>query len=136
LPRGYRSNPMGMGPKMSRRAEYAGGYDTPEYAEPGRGRAYDMRRGDRRRNWHEIHTAPGGRMRFGAGRAWGGHYHHKEVSRMPRGDRTGPMGMGPMTGRGGGYCGGYDAPGYANAGPGYGYGMGGGRGRGNRWRHW
>ena len=55
---------------------------------------------------------------------------------MPRGDRTGPMGMGPMTGRGAGYCGGYDAPGYANAGPGYGYGMGGGRGRGNRWRHW
>lgn len=28
---------------------------------------------------------------------------------MPRGDRTGPMGMGPMTGRGAGYCGGFGA---------------------------
>jgi len=26
---------------------------------------------------------------------------------MPGGDRTGPMGMGPMTGRAAGYCGGY-----------------------------
>ncbi len=33
---------------------------------------------------------------------------------MPWGDRMGPEGMGPMTGRGGGYCGGYNAPGYAN----------------------
>lgn len=32
---------------------------------------------------------------------------------MPRGNRSGPMGMGPMTGRGQGYCSGYDAPGYA-----------------------
>jgi len=61
---------------------------------------------------------------------------------MPRGDRTGPMGMGPMTGRGAGYCAGYDVPGYMNPGPGrgygYGYGMGGGRGRGGGrgWRNW
>ncbi|MBN2461150.1 MAG: DUF5320 domain-containing protein [Candidatus Cloacimonetes bacterium] len=33
---------------------------------------------------------------------------------MPRGDRTGPDGFGPMTGRGAGYCAGYDRPGYAN----------------------
>ena len=33
---------------------------------------------------------------------------------MPRGDRTGPDGMGPMTGRRMGYCAGYDMPGYAN----------------------
>ncbi|MEJ5363305.1 MAG: DUF5320 domain-containing protein [Spirochaetota bacterium] len=33
---------------------------------------------------------------------------------MPRGDRTGPFGLGPMTGRGAGYCAGYNAPGYAN----------------------
>ena len=33
---------------------------------------------------------------------------------MPAGDGTGPMGMGPMSGRGAGYCGGYDAPGAAN----------------------
>lgn len=54
---------------------------------------------------------------------------------MPRGDRTGPRGMGPMTGRGLGYCAGFDAPGYASPGPGYGRGRGwGGGGRG--WRHW
>ncbi|MBC7248832.1 MAG: DUF5320 domain-containing protein [Anaerolineae bacterium] len=57
---------------------------------------------------------------------------------MPRGDRTGPMGMGPMTGRAAGYCAGYGVPGYANPIPGRGYGMGwgGGWGRGWRWRHW
>ena len=52
---------------------------------------------------------------------------------MPRGDRTGPAGFGPMTGRGMGYCAGYDVPGYMNpgvAGQGMGRGMGFGRGRG------
>lgn len=55
---------------------------------------------------------------------------------MPGGDRTGPMGAGPMTGRGAGYCAGYAVPGYANPAPGYsgmgraGYGRGGGFGRG------
>ncbi len=33
---------------------------------------------------------------------------------MPRGDGTGPMGMGPMTGRSAGFCAGFAAPGYAN----------------------
>jgi hypothetical protein len=33
---------------------------------------------------------------------------------MPRGDGTGPMGLGPMSGRGMGYCAGYPAPGYMN----------------------
>jgi len=50
---------------------------------------------------------------------------------MPWGDRTGPMGLGPMTGRGAGYCAGFPYPGYAN--PwygGFGWGRGGGRGRG------
>lgn len=45
---------------------------------------------------------------------------------MPRGDRTGPAGMGPMTGRAAGYCAGYPAPGYMNpysGGPGLGYGF-------------
>lgn len=37
---------------------------------------------------------------------------------MPGGDGTGPMGMGPMTGRGAGYCAGNDVPGYANPLPG------------------
>jgi len=66
---------------------------------------------------------------------------------MPRGDRTGPNGMGPMTGRAAGFCSGYDRPGYMNAaggrgnfgrgfgrgsgyGQGFGYGRGFGRGRG------
>ena len=30
---------------------------------------------------------------------------------MPRGDRTGPQGMGPMTGRGAGLCAGFNMPG-------------------------
>ena len=33
---------------------------------------------------------------------------------MPRGDGTGPMGMGPMTGRAAGYCAGYPVPGFMN----------------------
>jgi hypothetical protein len=33
---------------------------------------------------------------------------------MPGEDRTGPMGMGPMTGRGAGYCGGRGVPGGTN----------------------
>ncbi len=53
---------------------------------------------------------------------------------MPGGDRTGPMGMGPMTGRGAGYCAGYPNPGFAN-GPGRGFGFGGGRGWGRGRRH-
>jgi hypothetical protein len=75
---------------------------------------------------------------------------------MPAGDRTGPAGMGPMTGRGMGYCAGfgaagydaagYDAPGWAGWGPGrrfYGRRGRGFRGRPGRWggggwgyRHW
>ncbi len=55
---------------------------------------------------------------------------------MPRGDRTGPTGMGARTGRGAGYCGGYGMPGYANPGQGAGYGMGFGRGRGFGGRGW
>lgn len=43
---------------------------------------------------------------------------------MPARDRTGPMGQGPMTGRGAGYCGGYGRQDYANLGPGRGFGMG------------
>ncbi|MGB4146644.1 MAG: DUF5320 domain-containing protein [Acetomicrobium sp.] len=61
---------------------------------------------------------------------------------MPRGDRTGPAGMGAMTGRAAGYCAGYPVPGYMNPywcrGAGFrgglrrGWGAGFGRGRG--WR--
>ncbi len=45
---------------------------------------------------------------------------------MPFGDGAGPMGMGPMTGRGAGYCGGYGRPRFANPafGPAGGYGYG------------
>lgn len=48
---------------------------------------------------------------------------------MPGGDRTGPMGQGPRTGRGAGYCNDGTAPGYATA-PGRGAMGGRGRGRG------
>ncbi|HNY87925.1 MAG TPA: DUF5320 domain-containing protein [Candidatus Hydrogenedentes bacterium] len=56
---------------------------------------------------------------------------------MPRGDRTGPLGMGPKTGRAAGFCAGNDRPGFMNpAGGGMGFGRGagcgGGRGRGRR----
>lgn len=68
---------------------------------------------------------------------------------MPAGDGTGPLAMGPMTGRAAGFCAGYGVPGYLNAipgrglGMGYGRGCGGGRGRfaagpgggGRGWRH-
>lgn len=46
---------------------------------------------------------------------------------MPRGDSTGPMGMGSMTGRGAGFCTGYNMPGYLNRAGGRGCGMGFGR---------
>jgi len=49
---------------------------------------------------------------------------------MPRGDGTGPMGMGARTGRSVGYCAGSEMPGYAHPAPGRGFGMGFGRGRG------
>lgn len=46
---------------------------------------------------------------------------------MPKGDRTGPWGAGPTTGRAAGYCAGYPVPGYMN--PVYGHGRGWRRGR-------
>ena len=50
---------------------------------------------------------------------------------MPRGDGTGPQGMGPMTGRAAGVCGGYPVPGFMNPAPGRGaWGRGRGVGRG------
>ncbi len=49
---------------------------------------------------------------------------------MPAGDRTGPMGQGPMTGRKMGFCQGNDTPGCMNNRSGLGRGLGLGRGRG------
>lgn len=56
---------------------------------------------------------------------------------MPGGDRTGPSGFGPRSGRGAGYCTGNPVPGYANPGWG-GFGRGGWPrgGRGFRHRNW
>ncbi len=48
---------------------------------------------------------------------------------MPRGDRTGPEGMGPMTGRQLGYCAGNSRPGFMEP------GRFGGRGFGRGFRH-
>ena len=53
---------------------------------------------------------------------------------MPGGDQTGPLGQGPMTGRGLGYCAGYNTPGYANPRPRRFFGRGFGRDFG--WRRW
>ena len=69
---------------------------------------------------------------------------------MPFGDGTGPLGMGPMTGRGAGFCAGFGQPGFASPlpgrrsglgygaplPPGYGYGLGRGFGRGLGRRWW
>ncbi len=51
---------------------------------------------------------------------------------MPRGNGTGPNGLGPMTGRAAGYCAGYGLPGYANTALGLGFGGGRGMGWGGR----
>ena len=62
---------------------------------------------------------------------------------MPAGDRTGPWGFGPMTGRGMGYCAGFPGPEFMSPGPGLGFGRGWfgrgfgrgfGLGRGHGWR--
>jgi len=42
---------------------------------------------------------------------------------MPWGDRTGPLGLGPRTGRGLGFCSGFSSPGFTK-GPGWGFGRG------------
>ena len=55
---------------------------------------------------------------------------------MPFGDRTGPAGFGPMTGRAAGYCAGYNIPGYINPIGGRGYWGGGFRGGGRGYRNW
>ncbi len=55
---------------------------------------------------------------------------------MPRGDGTGPVGMGPMTGRAAGFCADFNAPGFMSQGAGRGFRgfwrHGSGRGRRNR----
>ena len=51
---------------------------------------------------------------------------------MPRGDRTGPLGQGPMTGRRMGVCTGYNRPGMMN----HFFGGGFGRGRGMGYRRY
>lgn len=52
---------------------------------------------------------------------------------MPRGDGTGPLGQGPMTGRSAGFCAGFAAPGAMN-GPGFFGGFGCRRGAGRMMR--
>lgn len=61
---------------------------------------------------------------------------------MPFGDGTGPIGLGPMSGRGAGFCAGFGVPGFANPWPRFGrgfrraigFGRGLGLGRGYAWR--
>jgi hypothetical protein len=54
---------------------------------------------------------------------------------MPRGDRTGPMGLGPMTGRAAGFCAGYNMPGSMSPVPGRGFWGRGAGGGGRGWRN-
>jgi len=58
------------------------------------------------------------------------------IKKMPGGDRTAPEGYGSRTGRGLGYCSGYDSPGFPKGAPrGGGFGRGWGRGFGRGyWR--
>jgi len=53
---------------------------------------------------------------------------------MPNKDGTGPMGMGPRTGRGAGVCAGNEIQGYVEPGTPRWYGWGHGRGRRRRFR--
>ena len=59
---------------------------------------------------------------------------------MPAGDGTGPLGMGPMSGRGMGFCGEYATPGGEYPGPGRRFfgrgGRGGGGGYGRRHQYY
>ena len=58
---------------------------------------------------------------------------------MPRGNKTGPMGDGPMSGRAAGYCADWGVPGCANPGSSRGWGVGMGIGcgfRGGRSHAW
>ncbi len=54
----------------------------------------------------------------------------RKENKMPRGDKTGPMGAGAMTGRGEGFCAGNDVPGYMSQSFGRNFGRGRGLGRG------
>jgi len=57
---------------------------------------------------------------------------------MPGGDKTGPEGLGPATGRRAGFCAGFDSPGYTNVDAGRGFrgaGRGVSRGGGKGWRN-
>lgn len=53
---------------------------------------------------------------------------------MPFGDRTGPLGAGPVSGRGGGFCAGQGHPGYVTAPNQQWFGVG-GRGGRRGWRN-
>jgi len=55
---------------------------------------------------------------------------------MPMGDRTGPWGLGPRSGRGLGYCSGYHYPGFMNPSAGFLFGRGVGRGFGRGRGFW
>ena len=54
---------------------------------------------------------------------------------MPFGDRTGPAGQGPRTGRGAGFCGGFGVPGSMNRGASQGLFSRGRGGAGRGWRN-
>ncbi len=54
---------------------------------------------------------------------------------MPRGDRTGPAGMGQQTGRAAGFCAGFESPGFVNRRGGQGFRWQCGQGTKRGWRN-
>jgi len=149
MPRGDRTGPSGMGPLTGRGAGDCSGSALPGSAG---GVGAQQRVGVLWQGVSSVRRPNRARTRNGTTRrrSWASLVVQQPKQKlyrrqtMPRGDRTGPNGMGPMTGRGAGYCAGYNVPGYMNPGPGYGaygrgYGLGmawrrgwggGGRGRG------
>ena len=137
MPRGDGTGPMGQGPMSGRGSGFCilriGDADWDKIS----GFAgIEGRRVEVTNNNASVYASPSPKATDGQGKATAD---KKEVSQMPRGDGTGPMGMGPMTGRAAGYCAGYPVPGYMNPGLGRGFGRGfWGRGRGGGWgrRNW
>lgn len=122
------TGPLGLGPMTGR----AMGFCAGRVVEDGRGGTRIVVPSE----WAGLPQEAAGGYRAGAREVV---RQNRKEAVMPGGDRTGPMGMGPVTGRGAGFCAGFPVPGYMNPMPGRGFGRGffgrGGGGRGRGFRH-
>src|SRR4030042_1889478 len=97
----------------------------------GRGKSLELGLGQgKKRGFGRGKETDRSEEKYAGNRPW----EERRAANMPRGDRTGLMGMGPLTGRGAGFCAGPRSPGFgrffrrgSGRGPGFG-GGGGGRG--------